>query len=339
MAFFQYQRNLINNFASGNSNLMFGEYSQYITTTGACNVGIGWGANEQLSSGSRNTAIGRSSLLYVCTGNDNTAIGVWALSNTGGVNNSTAIGAFTYYKNNSGGTTAVTAVGACAGMNGSGATNNQTLIGLCAGIGLTTGQYNVLIGARAGAGLSTGQCNTIIGINCPAAMVGCSGTLLISWGNNAGAPRGYIEGESTGISIGNTSPSAALHVTGEIVATLDITAFYSDRRLKDNIIVIDCALDKIKNLTGVKYSTNSLAKKLGFEENKTQLGLLADEVEKVLPEAVSLAPFDTDKNKKSISGENYLTVKYERIIPLLIEGMKTLDQKLNILNTKLLEIS
>jgi hypothetical protein len=46
-------------------------------------------------------------------------------------------------------------------------------------------------------------------------------------------------------------------------------------------------------------------------------------VQEILPDAVALAPFDTDHvNGGSLSGENYLTVYYEKLIPLLIEGIK-----------------
>jgi hypothetical protein len=41
-----------------------------------------------------------------------------------------------------------------------------------------------------------------------------------------------------------------------------------------------------------------------------------------LPEAVKLAPFDRDEDGKSKSGENYLTIQYEKVVPLLVEAIK-----------------
>jgi hypothetical protein len=63
----------------------------------------------------------------------------------------------------------------------------------------------------------------------------------------------------------------------------------------------------------------------------------------VLPEAVKLAPFDNDGNDNSISGENYLTVQYEKLVPLLLESIKELNKKvedltntIDILKTKII---
>ena len=54
------------------------------------------------------------------------------------------------------------------------------------------------------------------------------------------------------------------------------------------------------------------------------MGVSAQQLQKVLPEAVKPAPFDLGENNKSISGENYLTVQYEKVVPLLIESIKDL---------------
>ena len=51
-------------------------------------------------------------------------------------------------------------------------------------------------------------------------------------------------------------------------------------------------------------------------------------VEEVQPEAVDLAPFDNDGEDKSISGDNYLTVKYDKLVPLLIESIKELKAEI-----------
>ena len=70
-----------------------------------------------------------------------------------------------------------------------------------------------------------------------------------------------------------------------------------------------------------------MANSVGYTDDKTQIGLSAQEVQSVLPEVVTIAPFDTlfDENEKAIgskSGENYLTVNYDKIVPLLVEGIK-----------------
>jgi hypothetical protein len=103
-----------------------------------------------------------------------------------------------------------------------------------------------------------------------------------------------------------------LQVAGAVTATGEVTAFYSDARLKDFEGAIDNALDKVKNLTGYYYTENETAKTLGYSNNKRQVGLSAQEVEKILPEVVAPAPI----------GQGYLTVKYEKLIPLLVEAIK-----------------
>jgi hypothetical protein len=110
---------------------------------------------------------------------------------------------------------------------------------------------------------------------------------------------------------------------GRIDASNDIVAFSSDRRLKDNIQTIQCPLYKLQNLSGFLYNWNKTANKLaGYETGSKYVGLYAQEVQSVLPEAVKLAPFDNDGQDISISGCNYLTVQYEKLVPLLVEAIK-----------------
>ena len=112
--------------------------------------------------------------------------------------------------------------------------------------------------------------------------------------------------------------------SGEIRATGTVTAHYSDERLKIKTGTINNALDKVNSLTGFKYVENNLANSLGFTTGENFVGVSAQELQKVLPEAVKPAPFDLGENNKSISGENYLTVQYEKIVPLLVESIKEL---------------
>jgi len=129
-----------------------------------------------------------------------------------------------------------------------------------------------------------------------------------------------------GFSVGTTSDPGA----GAIYATGNITAFFSDKRLKTVVGPITNALEKINKLSGVYYTNNEVANKYGYTSTDTQVGVLAQEVESVLPEIVKAAPFDLDENNQSKSGENYKTVQYEKLIPLLIEAIK--DQQKNIDN-------
>lgn len=128
-----------------------------------------------------------------------------------------------------------------------------------------------------------------------------------------------------GLGVGTTASGTA----GEIRATNQITSYYSDERLKENIEPLTEALSKVMSLRGVTYNSNSLAESFGFINKSRQVGVLAQDVEAVLPEAVKPAPFDNIKLQEGIeiskSGENYKTVQYEKLVPLLIEAVKELS--------------
>jgi hypothetical protein len=79
---------------------------------------------------------------------------------------------------------------------------------------------------------------------------------------------------------------------------------------------------------------NDVAKANGYDSDETQVGVLAQEVEAVLPEIVKAAPFDLDENGNSKSGENYKTVQYEKLVPLLIEAIKELEAQVAELKAK-----
>jgi hypothetical protein len=137
------------------------------------------------------------------------------------------------------------------------------------------------------------------------------------------------------VGIANTAPAQALHVTGQIIATSEITAYYSDRRLKENVKTINNAVEKVLHLNGITYTPNDLAESFGFEKNVDVVGLFADEVEAVLPQAVKLAPFDQTAEGVSKSGENYKTVQYEKLVPLLVEAIKEQQQTINDQNSRI----
>jgi len=93
----------------------------------------------------------------------------------------------------------------------------------------------------------------------------------------------------------------------------DIVAFASDIRLKTNIEPIEDAISRIRKLSGFTYNLNDRAEnELGLTSEERLVGLSAQEVLAVLPEAVKPAPANPE----------YLTVQYEKLVPLLIEAIK-----------------
>jgi hypothetical protein len=130
-----------------------------------------------------------------------------------------------------------------------------------------------------------------------------------------------------GFSVGTTADPGA----GGIFATANITAYYSDARLKDFKGKIGDALYKVSQLNGYYYTENEKAEEFGYNNKELQVGVSAQEVKAVLPEVVSAAPFDLDADGKSKSGDDYMTVSYEKLVPLLIEAIKELKAEVEAL--------
>ena len=80
------------------------------------------------------------------------------------------------------------------------------------------------------------------------------------------------------LGIGTDSPGEKLHVSGNTVVTGDITAYYSDERLKTFKGKITDPLAKIKQINGYYFVENELAKSLGYDNDKLQVGVSAQEV-------------------------------------------------------------
>ena len=125
--------------------------------------------------------------------------------------------------------------------------------------------------------------------------------------------------ELTSLGVG----TAASGTTGEIRATNEITAYYSsDVALKENITTIDNALDKINSLQGVKFDwTDEYIESRGGEDGyfvrKHDTGIIAQDVEKVLPEIVAER------------ADGYKGVKYEKLMGLVIQAIKELSKKMD----------
>ena len=121
------------------------------------------------------------------------------------------------------------------------------------------------------------------------------------------------------------------NVAGRITATENIVSNTSDARLKTNVTNITGALDKVMSLNGVTYNWNEKAIEAGFSAEVEEVGLIAQEVQAVIPQVIFDAPFDRGEEGESLSGENYITLQYERIVPLLVEAIKELKQEINTL--------
>lgn len=111
------------------------------------------------------------------------------------------------------------------------------------------------------------------------------------------------------VGIGLSAPSYALHVSGSIYATSDIIAF-SDSRVKTDLLSITDSIAKLKVLTGYTYKMH------GESNTNRHAGLIAQDVQKVLPEVVHE------------NNEGYLGISYGNLAALFVEGFKEIDKRL-----------
>ena len=222
---------------------------------------------------------------------------------------STTTGAGTLTINNTG----VTSNVAGSGISVSSATGAVTITNS----GVTSAVAGTAISVSGSTGAvtinNTGVTSNVAGTG--VSVSGATGAVTISIGQTV-ATSSNVQFNSLGV---GTAGSAT---TGEIRATNNITAYYSDGRLKTRISTIKDAVSKVKQLTGFLYTNNDVAKSFGYISDEIQVGLDAGEVKRVQPEVVTPAPFDIgqreDGTEFSKSGKNYMTIRYERLVPLLV---------------------
>ena len=155
------------------------------------------------------------------------------------------------------------------------------------------------------------------------------GNFIVGNGTNFVAESGSTARDSAGLGTANDVQfnsfgvgTAASATTGQIRATDDITAFYSsDASLKENVKNIENPLDKINQINGVTFDwTEDYIKQNGGEDDyfvrKNDVGVIAQEVEKVLPQVVATR------------SDGIKAVKYDRIVALLIESIKELKKEI-----------
>jgi hypothetical protein len=134
------------------------------------------------------------------------------------------------------------------------------------------------------------------------------------------------------------NPRIQIDSAGNFTAFGNVTAYgFSDQRLKTNIRPLDNALDNLLKIRGIRYESNDVAEKFGYTPDVTYVGVIAQDVKKIVPEAVHIAPFDRDSQGNSLSGDEYLTVQYDRLVPLLIEAIRELKAEVDNLRSQLVK--
>ena len=251
-------------------------------------ITVGRGAGNK----STNTAIGYRTLSANTTGVDNTASGADALkNNTTGVNN-TAYGSSTLFSNSTGaGNTAI-------GYNALSSNTSDV------GFPFMQGDNNTAIGNRALQSNTTGSSNTAIGFG---ADVG-SGSL-----NNATAiGKGAIVSASNTIQIGNASVTT---IGGQVAWTAA-----SDSRIKKNIVNSTYGLATVLKLRPVEYNLIS--------NDLRQVGFIAQEVQKLVPEVVTGKEGDLSKGE-------ILGITYSNLVPVLAKAIQEQQKQIEDQNVKI----
>ena len=202
--------------------------------------------------------------------------------------------------------------GASAGTNG------QFLQSTGTGVQWATVSGTISLAAGSGSGsVSTGGTLTFTGgTGVTTSASGAAVTFAIGQAVGTGS---NVQFNSLGVG------TAGSGTAGEIRATNAITSYYSDDRLKTKTGNIQNALEKVLSLDGFHYHANETAVALGYDASKEEVGLSAQQVQAVLPQVIAPAPIDPQ----------YMTMHYERLVPLLVEAIKEQQKQIEELKAKL----
>jgi hypothetical protein len=269
------------------------------TTAGGATVWATWSTNVYLMSS--NVGIGKSNAAY-------------ALDVNGAVNAVTYCNLFE---------TSLTSTSAVKAATASNLTLSYNLATSASNVAYATSNYSFALldtsltstSAVKAATASNLTVTYNLGVSASNRAFGLTGTRWSATASNI-----YI-GTNSNVGIGTTTPAYPLHVVGAIYATGDITAF-SDIRVKDNLVVIDSALDKLSQLSGYTYTRTDF-EALREAEGTKHMGLIAQEVKEVLPEIV-VHDANTDM----------YAVNYGSMAAVFVEAVKELSTQVAELKAK-----
>lgn len=262
-------------------------------TTGNDNVAMGSGTLSNLTTGSGNIAFGRYTMTAATGGEHNIAMGTEVLRNNTTGQRNIGMGYLQLRQNTTG--------------------SNNVALGAFALDNNTTGSGNVALGEFAGSAIVNSNNDTLLGTH---TNISNNASRAVGLGYNANPAQddaiilGDANNAAVRVGIGINAPSHKLHVVGDALVTGTVTASNvanpSDARLKTNIAPIEDALSLISKLDGVSY----FWKKDDPESAKKQFGLIAQELEKVIPDLVQT------------NADGFKSVNYISLIPFLLESLK-----------------
>ena len=300
-------------------NTFIGRGSGYSTTTGGDNVALGSSALYTNAEGTSNISIGYSSMYYNTSGTNNVALGKDALQNNTTASYNTAVGYRAGYNNTTG--------------------LYNTFVGTDSGYAVTTGSKNTILGVyngnQFGLDIRTSSNNIVLsdGDGNPRVYVDSTGACMVGatvregngvtlYGNGANGM--YVATTSTtnywvtnlglGAGAGNIatiySDTAAV---GTISVTATSTAYNtsSDYRLKENVVELTGATDRLKQLNPSRF--NFIA-----DADTTVDGFLAHEVQAIVPEAVTGTKDEVDADGNPV----YQGIDQSKLVPLLTAALQ-----------------
>ncbi len=343
---------------NGNWNTAIGEASAFYNYTGSRNTSVGNYSLYKNYSGKYNTAIGNCSLLRNQYGSSLVAVGDSALLNNGDGGDSTlglyntAVGAQSFTSNTTGNYN--TALGYKTDVLSSGL-NYATALGSKAHVAVSNA---LVLGGTGDAyvkvGIGTAAPENLLDIVSPASSdadvrvlspdAHKSSLKLFESGNygyefqyngnndklnlwsrtfagNEGIRMTWLKNGNVGIGTQTPSYKLQIGIAGDgSQARANAWNTFSDKRWKTNIVLIDNPLKKLQSINGYYYNWKN------GTDKSTQVGVIAQEVEKVLPEIVS-----TDD-------EGYKSLDYSKLAPLLIEAVKQQQQIISKQNEQILQL-
>jgi len=281
-------------------NTFIGDYAG-AAATGIENTFVGKDAGTY-STGSQNTYLGYSAGIASTTGNNNTFVG-WNVGYVNDGSNNTFVGRSSGSNNTTGSSN--TFIGGDAGISNDEGDNN-TFVGKSSGTENTDGINNTYLGTYAGSNNIHGSGNVFLGYYAGFGEITASNKLYIDnclIGTLAWCTQPLIYGEFD---------NRIVRIDGRLEMVTVATP--SDIRYKKEIHPLESSLEKVIQLQGVTYEWDiDKVNGAGYKEGK-QIGLIAQEVEKVLPELVHM------------DNKGYKTLSYDKLAPVLIEAVKEQQQ-------------
>jgi hypothetical protein len=299
-------------------NSAFGAETLSGNTTGGHNSAFGYQAMANNTYGNDNTAFGYQSLFSNTTHGGSTAFGFWALYSSESYYPNDAFGARALYTNTTGGHNA--AFGREALLSNTTGSGNVA-VGAGALDSNTTGSSNVGVGGGTGGALSTGSQNTFVGAGAGSTHPDLANGTAIGYGASVTQDDSLVLGNSSvSVGIGTSAPNTKLQVVGNIrvgtsgtngcVQRFDGTSIAgncsSDLRLKRDVRAVGPVLARVAQLRPVQYRWRADEFPARHFGDGVNLGLIAQDVERVFPELVG----SDDQGYKTVSSSElpYLTI-------------------------------